>query len=164
MPVLPSMACPTYPVPTACLSTPPPPVFLSPAVLYSLSCPGCLLPCPFCHVLGVPSSLFVQSDLSRPTFQANLSTCPSFPVLTIPPRLSCARCPTTVVLSQPFFFCHVLAILFLSCPGYHDPADLTCQPVRTDLSKLSHPGCPVHGCPIKDALHQLSCPIKNKKV
>ncbi len=133
------------------------------------------MPCPSGHILAVLSSLSVQSDMFRLTFQANLSrlTCPSCPVLTILPWLSCPGCPATVILSWlSCSGCSVLTAKFwpsspLSDRGWCDPADQSGQPVQTELSLLSWPSCPVpdvlsrlpcHGCSFKVVLSKLPCP------
>ncbi len=100
-------------------------------------------PCPFCS--------------ARLTFQADLSrlTCPGRRVPDVVSRMSCHGCPATI-------FCLICPV-FPVCSGHpvHSvlskltspfQADLSGQPVQTDLSGLYFPSCPV-----PDVLSRLHC-------
>ncbi len=92
-----------------------------------------------------------------------------YPVPTVLCWLPCHNYPFLVVLFQACPCCHVQAILFsLSCPDKHLTFLVNLYKLTVlVLSKLSSLGChvldPVHGCPIKVVLYQLSSPSQTYK-
>jgi hypothetical protein len=168
--------CPSCPVPAALsrlsvsvLLAPSSPVRTAniPTVLAICLVPAFLscIPCPSCHVLAAQSSLNVESDLSRLTFQL---PCPGHPVQADMSQLSYPDNPAPAVLSCQLSRpgCPVPVFLFfLCCPKYPVlsvifwPSSLPCL-IQADVTRLIpfFPWCLVRA--VMPRLSCIECPVK----